>query len=659
MNENLKKTRRRTGCLSCRRRRVKCDERKPTCRRCEAANVECAGYEQRRQIDTRPPRVSTGEVEASAITIVTRKADRLSVLYPKFRTDGHPLIGLPTNPRPDQRPHARAREILAYHQFLFRTLPLLFPAEHMHFWRDRLCEEAWEVEYIFLTIAALGGIHRAVLLMSTPDRLEISRGLDTKVIAAQTYTEALQQISELSQPQVENSLDIFVGALVILAYFECLFGNIPAAVGHTMDAAHSFLRMRSDGSQAWHQFVPAIEFALRNLNTVCRVILPLPNLGVLDDLGQRLPAFQNLTVLESSPNSPNPSTPSIGLQCLLDFADMHPDVKNLIWDPLTMHERTVLPHRIITFQGQLNDWKLANSHIFPQFDAQILGGPNVEWSCDDIDMLPIPPRPYINVSSQLCLLAALHRFYVARTLWALSLLGGHHDNERHYLAAYRHTYEVMRLVATVISNGEGVKNENSEYLACEALGIGLLPILHSLGQCCPGPTWLRWIMEQSSRLGQEGLFNGEIYAKNLNALHTFEMLSNLDSSSMLEHFPPPSSRVISVLLPGQDGQSHIGFYAGPESPGHRQGDALPRYHPLGHARWTDIRRGGTTRPAIEIYDEQRKLAQPFTRIWLLEQEVSLAWSAWSAEVGFSLDRALRDHISGSCLENAVYEQDVP
>ncbi|KAM0277813.1 hypothetical protein ACHAQH_005517 [Verticillium albo-atrum] len=34
----------RTGCLTCKIRRVKCDERKPTCARCQKADVECDGY---------------------------------------------------------------------------------------------------------------------------------------------------------------------------------------------------------------------------------------------------------------------------------------------------------------------------------------------------------------------------------------------------------------------------------------------------------------------------------------------------------------------------------------------------------------------------------------------------------------------------------------
>jgi hypothetical protein len=89
----------------------------------------------------------------------------------------------------------------------------------LHFWRERLCEEAWGTEYVFLAIAALGGVHRAVLMMSTLSNHDKNRGLDSKVIAVQTYTEALKQISE--QPQ-ETELwpDVFVGALVLLAYFE-------------------------------------------------------------------------------------------------------------------------------------------------------------------------------------------------------------------------------------------------------------------------------------------------------------------------------------------------------------------------------------------------------------------------------------------------------
>ncbi len=61
-------------------------------------------------------------------------------------------------------------------------------------------------------------------MMSTPSNNDTSRGLDSKVIAVRTYTEALQRISELSQEN--KTSDIFVGAFVMLAYFEVFNGHL-------------------------------------------------------------------------------------------------------------------------------------------------------------------------------------------------------------------------------------------------------------------------------------------------------------------------------------------------------------------------------------------------------------------------------------------------
>ena len=379
----------------------------------------------------------------------------------------------------------------------------------------------------------------------------------------------------------------------------------------------------------------------------------------MDFLVGRPMVHPHLNVVSPASTYTKPGTNSSHLQYLLDFADGHPEVKHLIWDPLTMYEGTVPSSVILAFQEQLGTWTLANNDIFAQFDSQTLESTQVERDWRAIDAFAIPPQPYATVSSSLCLFAAVYSFYLARTNWALSLLlDDRCDRHIQDLDAYYYIYEIMRSVVTILANGEGVNDKGEGYLACETLGIGLLPIMHIVGQCCPSPTWLRWIMEQSSHLGQEGLFNGQVIAKSLNALYTFEMSNHLDSSSMLDHFPAPSSRVISVLLPEQDGQSYIAFYAGADYREDRYDTGTLQYRPLGHARWSNVRRGGTTKPDIEMYNEQRKVAEHFTRQWLLEQKACRDWTAWSANIGFSLDRALRDHISGSCLENAIREQGV-
>lgn len=221
MNNVRKRTR--TGCLTCRTRRVKCDERKPTCARCEAANIECAGFTKRRRLEIRQP---SNDVNANASL---SPSDSPSAKYKhsgtpgiRFRADGLPLVALPNNPNPSQRPHTRARDILAFHQFLFRTWPILFPFDSDCLWRDHLCESAWETEYVYDAIIALGCIHRATLLLSQQSQNDRDRGLDTKVIAVQIYTKALQGLSkELAKNG--TSMDLVVGALVLFAYFEVLY----------------------------------------------------------------------------------------------------------------------------------------------------------------------------------------------------------------------------------------------------------------------------------------------------------------------------------------------------------------------------------------------------------------------------------------------------
>jgi hypothetical protein len=105
--------------------------------------------------------------------------DSLECVQPGIPDDGLLLIALPVNPHSSQRPHSRARNMLGYHQYLLRTLPTLFPPKSFYFWRDFLCEEAWEIGWAFDTIVALGALHRATLLLLKESGNDRDRGLDT------------------------------------------------------------------------------------------------------------------------------------------------------------------------------------------------------------------------------------------------------------------------------------------------------------------------------------------------------------------------------------------------------------------------------------------------------------------------------------------------
>ncbi|KAJ5682204.1 hypothetical protein N7462_005369 [Penicillium macrosclerotiorum] len=220
MNE---KRRRKTGCLTCRTRRVKCDERKPTCARCEKANVECAGYAEKRRISIQPTKQSSSVVATpiDPTTSTSRTPPSLDgrIYHRDSREDGLPLIGLPVNPTAFQHPHSRARDMLGYHQYLFRTLPVLFPPRTHYFWRDFLCQAAWEVEWAFDTIVALGSMHRAALFLSRDNANDHDQGLDTKIVAIQTYIKALQGVSD-DLTSTAKPTPLAVGVLVLMAYIE-------------------------------------------------------------------------------------------------------------------------------------------------------------------------------------------------------------------------------------------------------------------------------------------------------------------------------------------------------------------------------------------------------------------------------------------------------
>lgn len=98
-------------------------------------------------------------------------------------------------------------------------MPNIFPLESLSFWRDYICQEAWEVEYVFDAIVALGSMHRATLLLSQQSENDRHRGLDTKVIAIRAYANALQGVSDnLAYDQIPMAL--LLGVLILFAYVE-------------------------------------------------------------------------------------------------------------------------------------------------------------------------------------------------------------------------------------------------------------------------------------------------------------------------------------------------------------------------------------------------------------------------------------------------------
>ncbi|KAK6815305.1 hypothetical protein RU639_008720 [Aspergillus parasiticus] len=628
------KRRSRTGCLTCRARRVKCDERKPMCERCEFANVECAGYPEKRSLAVRQSmRRSTSTTTTASVSDPGHPRD--ATIRPQVRLDGLPLIALPNNPTSLQLPHARARDVLAFHQFLFRTMPMLFPPASLSFWRDYVCQEAWGIEYVFDAVVALGCMHRATLLLSQQTESDRDHGFDTKVIAVQMYSNALKGVSD-SLACTQISMALLLAVLILFAYTESFDGNVPATIRHIHMANHYFRAMCSSSTPETEQFKTPIELCLHDLDIIRRVTLPdLKVIRMISPLYRPsiIPSDASASLHEYLDFSPKHL-----LQQLLDIGSMDSDIKPLIWCPVAAHRRLMPEERIVGFIKQLKEWKNTNGILFHNLGVDEALSEPINFDLATLANISIPPPPHANLPRDFCLILVLYVFYRTRLSWALSIYnGGESDLE---LETYHFTYQLLRFVTTALDSPRPSSDDLP--FGCEALRVGLSPILFLAGQSCPRPTWLRWILFELDRSGREGVCNSKAFATSLEVLSTLEKRVRREPRwPDVEYFTPPHQRVISVIFPGLDGRGYVTYYA-QIRPG-EQIDSQESHIPLCIASWASSANGG--RPAVTTCDGTDV---PFSE-WVMDRPLVKEWAQWLTFSEFDLTQTLHDHINGSRL----------
>ncbi|KAL6903195.1 hypothetical protein GGI43DRAFT_433266 [Trichoderma evansii] len=644
--------RRRTGCLTCRARHVKCDERKPECERCEAGNIECAGYLPKKQVEVResqrrgrrgrrgqssvlgniatPPQSISPDASSPSST-----GEVANYPHQLFRSDGLPLVGLPSNPRPSQRPLAGAREVLAYHQYLFRTLPILFPAEHLWFWRDRLCEEGWGIEYLYMMFSSLGSMHRAVLMMSMPGESDQDRGLDTKVIAIQSYTFALQELSRYLE-DAKKTQEVFIATLILMAYFECFSCNITAAYSHIRSASHYFELYKASVSRQKAKDTPALDCldaALQKLNWMCFMTLPLQN---------KVPSTrQALTVSEEAPGTPT----SLRQNLLNILAES--GLEDFIWNLVPRYSKSMALAKIYWLQQKLRAWRNTNKSILPPLVSDMVEPKEVNLQ-EDLFLIPPPlfptKTPYDSSTS-------LYSFLLGRTFWLLSILESGENIEAYKRLAFLHFYETLRFAATdgackaILPKNRSAKC--SSPLPCEDLENGLLSMLYIIGQCSPEPSWVLWIIQFMKHSGRQGLYNGFVYAASLETWHSFEVNNSVLQDDLLVKYPEPPSRTISVLIPDANGTDFVTYYAKPAGIDELliSNDGL-MYYLLGDTHLSRRLPDNHVEQNVHIYHQQGLDIELFTPDWLQSQTICLDWQHRSLHVEFDLNRILQDHING-------------
>ncbi|OKL57797.1 hypothetical protein UA08_07268 [Talaromyces atroroseus] len=369
------------------------------------------------------------------------------------------------------------------------------------------------------------------------------------------------------------------------------------------------------------------------------------------------------------------------LQALLHLSSTDDEVQELIWISVTVFPRPISIAKLRAFSAELTEWKGLLGTILLKYDVDFpLSEPqNLTWQM--LHQLPIPPLPYSGIPMQLRLILSLYTFYVARTKWAMSSLSDDDDdddgNPKFELETYFYFYQQLRLASTDLSSAKGNNNNTPEideqYHACESVKIGFSPLLYLAGHSCYRiPSWMEWVAHKLSQIGQEGLFNSQIYTMTLEALLHFEKLPSAANGAEMMHFATDrcKRRVSSLLIPCCNRRAYVAYYlysyirsddsdhknksSKHSSSGGRGYDTIweeSGYFVSGKTRWGDSGGSGScSHMSMVICDANETVNGPVTMRWLFNQPIFTHWAEWSFDQEFRLDRVLTDHIVGGSFD---------
>ncbi|KIX03223.1 uncharacterized protein Z518_06775 [Rhinocladiella mackenziei CBS 650.93] len=185
----------RTGCITCKRRRVKCDEGRPRCHRCTKAGRLCEGY-------ANSPRSGSEPV--------------------KF------VVYSPHNQIPTEHPDLDWFERRALEFFQDRTALELAGAFQTDFWLVNILPLALQENSVKHALIALTSMHEHY---SGLDHYSPTRGVD---FALSHYGKAMREIVRINQSQLGKSFDYTLVTCSLFSAFESLQGNYHAACNHAI-----------------------------------------------------------------------------------------------------------------------------------------------------------------------------------------------------------------------------------------------------------------------------------------------------------------------------------------------------------------------------------------------------------------------------------------
>ncbi|KAL7803932.1 hypothetical protein V8C43DRAFT_266401, partial [Trichoderma afarasin] len=574
-----------TGCLTCRKRRVKCDELKPICKRCIKANVVCDGYQKKRSIPSPKPAIKTSpyteaETESTSVSSIERTASS-SPESARYLPSPRSPLSAPIPPSPKTRHRS---ELAFYHHFVTSTAPRLFDLEHITFWRDHVGSMAWGNDLVFKAVLALGGIHQAYLLSAS--ELTSESMMQSKVSGLRAYGETLRLMESHSKKDGYTNMQPAIVAGVLLAYCECIMNHIKPAALH-LKAAGQLLRPNlSPDRSPYPASDEALHATIAKLDFLAQSIVPYSQPSIQKD---SFDACNYMGVPDSfSEGSIHRSVSSERVE-LVQIISRFNHLDNIIWGPWSSKSSRPSSEALSRFQMDLLYWRANSPLTFDGCSESLAILPD----CDEpLDELPIPPEPLFFQSSYAALSTALYNNYMA---CSFSMLSNGHDHDRNALCAFHYVYQNLRIA-------EGLTAATLQ--DSENIDINISLLLYLSFRRCYSRVWQTWTIQKLRQCGQQGLLDGSAFANTLENIYHLQLRAELQSNYALKPTYNTTgllhSRILPLLQPKDESDRWVAYYLRPTTSLDHEDVTLCV---IARAAWRQDKRGNMSSVQFDFYDD--------------------------------------------------------
>jgi hypothetical protein len=334
----------------------------------------------------------------------------------------------------------------------------------------------------------------------------------------------------------------------MLIRWQCFVGNYTVAFQHLRTA-------QSHLDETDHSLLPNAEplaTCIRELGLVVQIVLPLPLVN-FPLVAAPMPAPNGLSCAQGC---------SQDLQQLLSLVCAHRRINIAIWSSLCNTEDQLSHQALTDFQSNLLRWKAQSVSTFRDYDES----PNPLEFAESPNSLPIPPKAQFFTSTDAALAAAIFNCYMGRTMCMISTATGGDENCEK--AAFMHAYHTLRIAQGIEQEINERRFNERQYFACNAVKIGFIPLLFLGSQFCYDSTWHQFTISKLISIGQEGLYNGRLFATVLQLSGLFQAHADkLPTLQPVDEDPKPSSsasslrfRVVSILIPSPDDNKAVAYY---------------------------------------------------------------------------------------------------